>query len=244
MHFNDIKYLSIDNQDLLEAVEKAYQDVFGDGKDHEDNLRQRSPIVRFDNRIRGSLGEILIKKELLNQGIEIISTGTSQDDSTDIDIYFNNKYQSNIRMEIKTSLVPDSWKDLNTVIDKGDIKIIKREGNIEDSKSHVHVQIYFNFYTDKRDEFLNTKDSSQLIDKNTNEIINILKYNDIKAAFMGWIDKTSLIEQLNNLNGTEKVWKFAQRYYWVCPIKTSKSYNQFIREINSLILFDYYKQSI
>lgn len=61
-------------------------------------------------------------------------------------------------LELKTSLIHDSDKTLQNVFNKRDIKLIRRTRKIEDLKSDVHIQIYYDQLTNKKDLWLQEQD--------------------------------------------------------------------------------------
>lgn len=207
-------------EDLVEAVEHSRKSFLID------NLRDRSPFVQFDSKIRGYLGEICFVRWLKENNIDVVSVDTQiETNNEDIDILVNNNFVENIIIEVKTSLVPDVWKTMEEVVEKADIKIIKREISPLFIKADFYVQIYFNFFRKERDLYLTSLDGFP--DDYTNEeLIEIMKLKKLKECFVAWMDFNSLN---NNLDKTHsKYWSFGKRVFWKCPLKTSFSPDTFI----------------
>lgn len=97
--------LEISLNELEEAITAAKGDSFFN------NLRDRSPAVRFDSSVRGHLGEICFKNWLQSYGFSIQDSNfVMQGPNMDIDLGVFNKYRRYFRFEIKTSLIPDVVK--------------------------------------------------------------------------------------------------------------------------------------
>lgn len=220
MELKDIVEMKITDKDLYSALEKALN------MDFIDNLRHRESFVQLDSKIRGYLGEIAIKKFLEKSPLTIAHSDYYEKGSNeDVDIYINNQNTKNIKVEIKTSLIPDVWKTLQSVVDNADIKIIKREKNYRDIKASFHIQIYFNFYRKKRDEELK-RINGKPKDYSKEDLINIMKLNKLKNVFVAWIDKKSLIEYLDTQKN--KCWEYGYRQFWHCPLKIAKAPKELI----------------
>lgn len=205
----DAIQLEITDEMIDEALTHALQMSFLD------NLRNRAPFVQFDSKLRGYLGEIAMKKLILESGVSIVSVDSSDGSGEDIDMCIENDYINNIRIEIKTSCIPDIWKNLDMVIQKADIKIIKRESSYKDIKADIHIQIYFNQWRKKRDEMLSAIKGvpSDYLKK---ELIEIMELKQLKQVFIAWIDKGTLIKNLSNKK--IKTWQFGYRSFWSCPL--------------------------
>ena len=122
-------------------------------------------------------------------------------------------------LELKTSLIPDADKTLQNVFNKRDIKLIRRTRKIEDLKSNIHIQIYYDQLTNKKDLWLQEQDT----DINSNDLEYL--YDSFlansyltKTYLFGWIDKDKLSEKINKLKGYEKSWRHARRRFWVCKL--------------------------
>ena len=224
MTINDIKTFDISANDIRDAVAKALEDTFID------NLRDRHPLVQLDSKVRGNLGESLILRILHEMNIDVINTGTSEEDDTDIDIIINSKNDENIKIEVKTSLVPDSWKTLDAVLRNGDIKIIEREARCEDIRSDIHVQIYYNLLTNQRDNYLSSL-NDDISSLSVDELIDLLRLDQLRQAFVAWIDKKTLIASINRLPLHQRTWRFSYREFWKCRISESKCFDEFLSEL-------------
>jgi hypothetical protein len=212
MKFNQIITLNITEDDIKRAIKRAKGHAFMD------NLRYRHPNVAFDSKLRGYIGEIALKQWLIKHNINIETTNIIDDDSG-MDVDF--KYKG-LDIELKTSLIPDIDKNLETVFQKRDIKIIKRENRVEDLKGDVHIQIYYKHLRKRKDEWLR----SQNINLESNDI-NYL-YNALGAKryinetiLFSWIDKDTMVKRINKLPEKERTWGYAQRLFWKCPLRES-----------------------
>ena len=212
MKFTDIISLNITEDDIKQAILRAKE------QDFTDNLRHRHPNVAFDSKLRGYIGEIGLKKWLAQNNIHIETTN-EMDDSTGMDIDF--KYKD-LDLELKTSLIPDKDKNLENVFRRRDIKIIKREEKIEDLKGDVHIQIFYKHLRQKKDKWL----KSQNIDLQSADIdylyraLGAQRYINETLLFC-WIDKNTLVERIKALPPAQRTWGYAQRRFWVCPLRES-----------------------
>lgn len=206
----DTILLPVTKQDIEEAVKKALEDNFID------NLRERDQNVQLDCKIRGYIGEIVLKKWFNTQGIKFEESNVDED-GVNIDLLYKGKNPYNI--EVKTSLIPDNYKDLKSVIEKCDVKLIKRTTHINNLKGDIHIQIYFDQLTVVTDTWLN---SVVLKDFSIEEIIKTLnlemRYMN-KTYFVAWIDKPTLISQINS-KPYGKIWSFGMRDFWTCNIES------------------------
>ena len=219
---DDFMKVEIDYADLQQAVVLSLE------KNFLDNLRQRNPFVQLDSKIRGYLGEFAIRKLIgQSKSISILKTDYISDGSyEDKDIVVENEYSSNIILEIKTSLFPDTWRTLDALLENADIKIIKRERSYFDIRADFHIQIYFNFYRKERDRYLLTLRGNPE-DCSVDELIRLMKLTDLRVSFVAWIDKPTLIKNLES--STHKTWYFGYRDFWKCPLKSSNSPSDFIK---------------
>jgi len=212
MKFSEIIKLSITEADIKNAIRKAKENFFID------NLRHRHPNVAFDSKLRGYIGEIALKKWLLKNDIYIETTNI-MDDGSGMDIDF--KYKD-LDIELKTSLIPDIDGNLETVFQKRDIKLIKREKRIEDLKGDIHIQIYYMHLRKKKDEWLKSQ-QIDLVSDNIDyfyEALSAKRYLNETILFC-WIDKDTLVKRINKLPENKRTWGYAQRYFWVCPLRDS-----------------------
>jgi len=156
MIYKDIMKLDLIPDDIIVAIEKAKEQNFID------NLRNRHINVQFDSKLRGYIGEIALKKLFFDNNIIITTTNYFEED-IGIDVDFEYK---GLDLELKTSLIPDADKSLQNVFNKRDIKLIRRTRKIEDLKSDIHIQIFYNQFTNKKDLWLQEQD----IDINSNDL--------------------------------------------------------------------------
>ncbi len=210
MHFQQIVKLNITKDDVEESIKKVRNQTLLD------NLRERHPNVSFDSKLRGTIGEIAIEKWFSANDI-IIESKNDVETSSNIDIDFQYK---GLDIELKTSLLPDADGDLQTTFDKRDIKLIKRGNAIEDLKSDIHIQIYYEHRTKMKDEWL----ASQNIELTSDDISYL--YNSLlgkayldKTFLFCWIDKPRLVKRINTLPIEKRTWTFGKRDFWVCPLK-------------------------
>jgi len=203
--------LDITKEDITSALKKAKTQSFLD------NLRERNQFVKLDSKIRGYLGEICIKRWFNENEIEFQDTKFEDvDGNIDIDLLFKNSFSEEIIIEIKTSLIPDNWKNIEKTMQRADIKIIKRtEKSVENVHADFHVQIYFNFLRKERDSFLKTI-SGNINNYNDEDLIKIMNLNNYEQLFVSWVDKKSLIKYINSVE--DKTWSFGFRNFWKCPI--------------------------
>ena len=230
IQFSDTIQLEITEAEIISIIKKIVS------IDFIDNLRSRNSNVRFDCLLRGYIGELALRKWFNRAGIEFAKSDYMVDeDNIDIDLLFKQNGVEK-KIEIKTSLIPDNYSNsdevearISSIIKRCDIKLIQR-GNqrIEELKGDIHIQIYFADFRKKKDKFL-----SELVFEvdekkysNINDYIDDFSkriYDTIKAKtyidrtfFVGWIDKDTLVEQINKQS--VKTWKFGLRYFWKCNI--------------------------
>ncbi len=223
MKYNDILKLDLTKDDVIAAIAKAKAHNFID------NLRDRHINIQFDSKLRGYIGEIALKKWFLENGIKITTTNYFEED-IGIDIDFEYK---GLDLELKTSLIPDTDGTLQNVLNKRDLKIIRRTRKIEDLKSDVHIQIYYDQLTNKKDEWL----QEQEIDISSDDYeyfydAFLAKVYLSKTYLAGWIDKETLTERMSKLKGYEKSWRFEKRRFWVCKLKDCYSPMTLIKYLN------------
>lgn len=225
MLFNQILKISITEEEVKSAILLSQSNLF------RDNLRLRHPNVSFDSKIRGYVGEIGLKKWFTQNNITIL-TQNYMDDGLSIDIDFEYKGKD---IELKTSLIPDTDQNLLTVFTRRDIKIIKREPEIEKLKGDIHIQIYFEHLTKKKDSWLRNQ-NIDLESTNIDYLYNsILGKSYLEKTFLfSWIDKETLIKRINSLPIHKRTWSFAMRNFWVCPLKDSFPPQELITYLNRL----------
>lgn len=184
-----------------------------------DNLRYRSKAVQLDCLFRGYLGEFCLKRWFAEKGISIYASHVMDDFDMDIDMLYNGRF-SQYAIEVKTSNIPDAYGDFTGVIQKADIKLIKRTDRIEDLKGDIHIQIYFDFLRKIRDSFLNRIEVVD-IDDRLYDKLQLESYID-NIYFVAWIDKPSLIRYINSMPFTNRTWSFPGSYksFWKCSLNT------------------------
>lgn len=208
----DCILLPVTDDMIIRAVEYSLTTHF------HDNLRSRHLSVRLDSIIRGKIGELALRAWLEHNGISVATANLpSEMYSPDTDLLIN--AGTLISCEIKTSLIPDSWYDLHHTLQQADIKIIKRERHFSEIHCDIHVQLFFNFYRDKRDNWLRSLPiiSSNLSTDTVIDTLQLGKYRD-QTFFAAWIDKKTLVHQLHEM--TEPIWYFGKREFWKCKITT------------------------
>lgn len=225
---NDIIKLELTKEDVFSCINKTQQNNFID------NLRYRHINVQFDCKLRGYIGEIAINKWFTQYGIELEKTNYLNDgDNIDIDFLVKGK-----SVELKTSLTPDIDENLNNVILRRDIKLIKR-GNetIEQLRGDIHMQIYYTQKRQKKDSWLKLQNIN--INSDDHEyLFNAFLANRYMETtfFIAWIDKPSLIAHINSLPDNQKYWSFpnSQRLFWNCKLQISRKPLELISYINDL----------
>lgn len=225
----DVINLQLSKEEIFECIRKTQSVVFID------NLRRRHPNVQFDCKLRGYIGELAIKKWFLSNGIKIEAIDYMPDgDSIDIDFIV-----SGLNIELKTSLIPDADINIEGVLNKRDIKLIRRNGqSIEDLKGDIHMQIYYQQKTKAKDKWLSEQD----IDLDSKDIDYL--YMALKAYaylsttfFVAWIDKNTIISRINKLPEYKRYWSFpnSMRVFWVCPLKNSNKPKDLITYFKKLL---------
>lgn len=224
--YEEIRQINISYDDIIEAINYAREHSF------RDNLRDRNNLVKFDTKVRGHLGEMAIKHNFETFGIAIENIDSFVDGSyEDIDFVVSNSICNDIIVEVKTSLIPDVWQTLNETMMKGDIKIIKRESSYHDIRADYHIQIYFGWLRRQRDNFLQSLNYN-LAALSSDEIINALRYNDLTEFLVAWMDKGTLIDNLNATNVNSRTWHFGARDFWHCELEKSNAPGGLVHSIN------------
>jgi hypothetical protein len=230
---NDAVKLDITIDDIKLAIRKS----LGQDFHRRDNLRQRNSNIQFDCLLRGYVGETGITKWFKSYGITFASANCMADDQGNIDIDLLYRYGINKEksIEIKTSLVPDYCarnihgirERIATCIRNFDIKLIRRNNeSIKKLQSDIHVQIYYGDLRGAKDEFLTGLAFpiiNNISDKIIDEIYDLFmaKTYLTRTYLVGWIDKITLIEQINNKSEDQKIWKAPglSRDFWTCKIQ-------------------------
>ena len=211
---HDIIAIPLQKQEILRAIEIAKNQTFLN------NLRERHSNVSFDSKLRGYVGEIALLRWLKSHDIVVTPTNyVTNESGMDIDFIYKLK-NKNLEIELKTSLIPDVDKTLEKALQKRDIKIIRRNNeSLENLKSDVHIQLYYNQLRSAKDNWLITKN----IDLNSNDLEYL--YETLGARryltdtyLCAWIDKPTLISLLNNKPNNNKTWRYEMREFWNCNI--------------------------
>lgn len=256
---NDTVELDITVDDIKSAIRKSLTQDFH----RRDNLRRRNSNIQFDCLLRGYIGETGITKWFESYGITFASTNYMADDQGNIDIDLLYRYGTNKEksIEIKTSLVPDYCarnkpdiqERITACINNFDVKLIRRNGeSIEDLQSDIHIQIYYADLRKAKDDFLtslefpitqeeqiNNNNNNNVSDDIIDKIYHIFKAETYltRTYFVGWIDKITLMEQINNKNEAQKIWRVPGLYrdFWTCKIrneaKTPIELIEYIKEL-------------
>ena len=210
MKFEEILPLPLTRADVLQAVARARQHHFID------NLRARHPNVRFDSKLRGYVGEIALGNWLRHQNIRPDAENKHQGKfKLDVDFEYRG-----LGLELKTSLVPDFDGTLRNTFLRRDLKLIRRSPHVEDLEGEVHIQIFFDSLTRRKDAWL----KAQSVDLNSNdpeylyEALCARSYLG-RTYLVGWIDKPSLVERIYELPENQRTWEHAKREFWVCPLR-------------------------
>lgn len=199
-----------------------------------DNLRSRHKNIQFDCLLRGYVGEYCIIKWLKTYDINFETTNYIQDDENiDIDFLYKEK-----NLELKTSLVPDVDVTIDNAINRRDIKLIRR-GNtkIEDLRGDLHLQIYYSQRRKAKDDWLKSQNIN-LESKDINYLYDAFNARAYKTTtfFVAWIDKETLVSNINALPEKDRYWSFAgsQRYFWNCKIQDSRKPIELINYLRNL----------
>ena len=199
-----------------------------------DNLRNRHKNIQFDCLLRGYIGEYCIIKWLKEFNINFETTNyIEEDENIDIDFFYKEK-----NIELKTSLVPDVDVTIENAIGRRDIKLIRRgNSKIEDLRGDIHLQIYYAQKRKAKDVWI----KSQQINLESNDINYLYKSFKCHAYlnttfFVAWIDKKTLVKQINLLPENERYWTFpgSQRYFWNCKIQNSNKPIDLIKYLKDL----------
>ncbi len=211
---NAIVHIALTKEEILTALTTALQQNFTD------NLRNRHPNVALDSKLRGYVGELAFKKWAKSHGIEFKESNIKDNSSgMDIDFVFESGSKK-LDIELKTSLIPDVDQDLQEMMNRRDIKLIRRKHKkVEELDGDVHVQIAFTQLRLRKDDWL--KKQRIDFDSDIEDIYDQLAaYRYEKDTFlMGWIDKPSLIVQINNKPQHLQKWKYGMREFWTCNLQ-------------------------
>ncbi|HAI77316.1 MAG TPA: hypothetical protein DCM08_13855 [Microscillaceae bacterium] len=216
--------LPVSDEAIRLALTRALQHQF------RDNLRNRPPAVQLDCKIRGYLGEIVLKEWFSQFGISFSQSNYIEDDADiDIDLRLETPRKA-YNFEIKTSLIPDGFKTLRNSLQQCDIKLIRRTEQFTDLRGDIHIQLFYRFLRQKRDNWL----AAQQVDWSDPEAV----YNGLQLSLyqdhtflVGWIDKPTLEQYLAALPADQRVWSFAQaqKTFWKCNLQTVAHPPEYLR---------------
>ena len=208
-----IIHIPLNQLEIIQCLEKALQHKFID------NLRHRHPNIQLDNKLRGYIGEFAFKKWMQEEGIKLNFSNIRKDSNgMDIDFLYR-KAKKKIHIELKTSLIPDIDQSIEQVIERRDIKLIRRQQQpIEELSSDVHVQIIFKQLRLRKDDWLKKQniDLKKGVERIYEEMAAYRYKTD--TFVVGWIDKPSLIELLNSKPKHLRLWKYGMREFWTCNL--------------------------
>ena len=206
--------IPLSKEEILTALHTALQQNFID------NLRNRHPNVALDSKLRGYVGEIAFKKWAKSHNIEFKESNI-KDYSSGMDIDFVYEVGSKrMEVELKTSLIPDVDQDLLEMMNRRDIKLIRRKDKtIEGLDGDIHVQIAFKQLRLRKDDWL--KKQTIQFDSKLEEVYEQLaafRY-ETDTFLIGWIDKAELIQQINEKPQHLQKWKYGMREFWCCNLE-------------------------
>ena len=215
---NDSICIAVTDEEIKLVMEKARTQLFISKRD---NLRNRHANIQYDCILRGYIGEFAITKWMNAKGIFFDKANYREDGETiDVDFLYKGK-----NIELKTSLLPDTDYTLENAIANRDIKLIKREEGIENLKGDIHLQIFFYQRRFAKDEWLagriiNIEEAD--IDELFHKMLARCYRNT--TYFVAWMDKPTLIKNINELPKAEQEWSFknSQRQFWNCKVSQSK----------------------
>ncbi|MFN0083033.1 MAG: hypothetical protein ACKVOM_10995 [Ferruginibacter sp.] len=102
--------------------------------------------------------------------------------------------------------------------------MIKREDDINSLRGDIHLQIFFDQRRKAKDEWL----ASRMIDieeAGIDELFDKMLARCYRNSVyvVGWIDKPTLIAEIEKLNLADRTWSFkdSQRLFWNCKITAS-----------------------
>lgn len=231
---NDVIKIEIERADIFEAIRMAK------GHNFIDNLRHRSPIVSFDSKVRGYLGEIALKKWLRAHNINNFrSNRITNMYICDIDLALV-KDGRIINCEIKTSKMPHCLANnsLRSIIDRCDIKIIKRNNTDEIIiDNDVYLQIYYFLSTQEHDRFLiDTYEATQVdADCSVEEIYDVYRYYDYidKTYLVAWDERNHITQNLLRMRVEEQTYRIAMRTFYSCRLSSAFAPIELIDFLNS-----------
>lgn len=217
--YQDIIPLPLTENDILEAISRAQHSTLLD------NLRMRHPNIQFDCKVRGFIGEIALKHWFASHNLYFNKVNYLADASgIDIDLIYG-LGATPLNIEVKTSLIPDEWRNLQTCLQKGDIKLIRRgRQTIEQLRGDIHMQIYYRQRRKAKDNWLARQgvDLHHWSEKTLYHSLLGKAYLD-NIFLVGWMDTISLKQRLSSLPAPECTWQFpgSSRKFWKCSIAQS-----------------------
>lgn len=219
--------IAVSEQQIYTAINQAKEQLFAN------NLRNRSINVAFDSKIRGYIGEIALITWFEEKSITFSTTNQlNRKSNMDVDFLYQGKLKA-YEIELKTSLIPDQDRTIEEAIYQRDLKLIRRgNDSIKQLKSDVHIQLFFNQRRAAKDQWLESQSPIKQ-DTNADEIYEQLAcYRYLTDTYLiGWIDKPTLIQQIENKSTHLKTWKYGQREFWTCSLKSE------IKPMETLILY-------
>lgn len=222
--------IALTDDEIKSVMEKARKQLFISKRD---NLRNRHTNIQYDCILRGYIGEFAITKWANEQCIFFDKTNYRADgENIDVDFLYRGK-----NIELKTSLVPDIDFSIEKAIENRDIKLIKRQEGINNLNGDIHLQIFFDQRRMAKDEWLaerNINIEEAGIDELFDKMLARCYRNS--AYFVAWIDKITLIENIDKLPYASRTWSFkdAQRHFWNCKIVNSKRPVDLIQYLKSI----------
>lgn len=219
--------IAVSEQQIYTAINQSKEQLFVD------NLRNRSINVAFDSKIRGYIGEIALITWFEEKSITFSTTNQlNRKSNMDVDFLYQGKLKA-YEIELKTSLIPDQDRTIEEAIYQRDLKLIRRgNDSIKQLKSDVHIQLFFNQRRAAKDQWLESQSPIKQ-DTNADEIYEQLAcFRYLTDTYLiGWIDKPTLIKQIENKSTHLKTWKYGQREFWTCSLKSE------IKPMETLILY-------
>ena len=219
--------IAVSEQQIYTAINQAKEQLFVD------NLRNRSINVAFDSKIRGYIGEIALITWFEEKSITFSTTNQlNRKSNMDVDFLYQGKLKA-YEIELKTSLIPDQDRTIEEAIYQRDLKLIRRgNDSIKQLKSDVHIQLFFIQRRAAKDQWLESQSPIKQ-DTNADEIYEQLAcFRYLTDTYLiGWIDKPTLIKQIENKSTHLKTWKYGQREFWTCSLKSE------IKPMETLILY-------
>ncbi len=105
-------------------------------------------------------------------------------------------------------------------MEQRDIKLIRRQGlPIEDLSGDVHVQIYFRQLRMRKDQWLRKRqlDTKKSEVEDIYQVLAAYRYES-DTYLLGWIDKPTLIRQIQKKGEKQQYWCYGARRFWTCNL--------------------------